>query len=42
MYLINGVVLDDGNCVIEHGSDWLSPISPVVDVVTVQIGRAHV
>lgn len=35
MYLINGVELDGGNCVIEHGSDWLSPISPVVDVVTV-------
>lgn len=35
MYLINGVVLDGGNCVIEYGSDWLSPISPVVDVVTV-------
>lgn len=35
MYLINGVPLDGGNCVIEQGSDWLSPISPVVDVVTV-------
>lgn len=35
MYLINGVPLDGGNCVIEYGSDWLSPISPVVDVVTV-------
>lgn len=35
MYLINGVPLDGDNCVIEYGSDWLSPISPVVDVVTV-------
>mgnify|MGYP000217160645 FL=1 len=35
MYLSNGVEWDDCNGVIEHGSDWLSPISPVVDVVTV-------
>lgn len=35
MYLINGVALDERNCVVEHGSDWLAPISPTVDAVTI-------